>query len=132
MKLKNILLLIGALALVLLPLAFTGCNTTGALNTQYNSAGQGTVGLGLSNEHYTASGEFNPATGEWTLGVAIVFKEVPDAALVAALGKAGAVPTKARSALAWNIPKYNRHDQDQIYAVRKARELGALVKPLIK
>lgn len=128
--LPRIILFIGVIALTLLPLAFTGCNTTGAVNTQYNSAGQGTVGLGLSNENYTATGTFNPVTGEWTAGISIVFKDVPDAALIAALGKAGAVPAGTRSALTWNVPQYDRRNQDQIYAIRKSREVGAIIKPL--
>ena len=123
----------------ILPFAFAigGCGSIkphGTVDTTYGADGTVTAGTGIdigTNATLVGSGSYNVATGHWTAGISIVFKDELSAASAAAelaLYNVGPAPY-TRSGLEWQIPKYTR-TVAQLTAIEVALKNGATIKGL--
>jgi len=123
----------------ILPFAFAigGCGSIkphGTVDTTYAADGTVTAGTGIdigTNATVVGSGSYNVATGNWTAGISIVFKDEISAAAAAAelsLYNLGPAPY-TRSGVEWKIAKWTR-SAAQLTAVEVALKNGATLKGL--
>lgn len=126
-------------AFILLPsaLILSSCGSikpTGAIDTTYGADGTVTASSGLdigTNASVVGTGSYNVATGHWTAGISIVFKDEISAALAAselAAYNLGPAPY-TRSSVTWQIAKWTRTPA-QLTAVEIALKNGATIKGL--
>lgn len=138
--LKHIGLHIPLLLLFILPsaLLISGCGSIkphGAIDTTYGADGTVTAATGLdigTNATVVGSGSYNVATGHWTAGISIVFKDELSAAMAATeLSKYNLGPLPyTRSGLEWRIAKFDRKSAAQLTAIEVALKNGATIKGL--
>jgi len=125
----------------LLPFAFAlslvSCGSIkphGTVDTTYAADGTVTAGTGIdigTNATVVGSGSYNVATGNWTAGISIVFKDELSAAAAAAelsLYNLGPAPY-TRSGVEWKIAKWTRTPA-QLTAVEVALKNGATLRGL--
>ena len=132
---------VGLILSSLLPFAFAlslvSCGSIkphGTVDTTYAADGTVTAGTGIdigTNATVVGSGSYNVATGNWTAGISIVFKDEATAALAAselAAYNVGPAPY-TRSGVEWKIAKWTR-SAAQLTAVEVALKNGATLKGL--
>lgn len=116
----------------LLPFALLigGCGTVGQVDTTYNpdgSVGASTTLTINSNANVVAGGTYNPANGNWTASVSIVFKDEISAAIATTeLAKYNLGPAPyTRSGLVWRIEKFDFKNPYHITVLEVAQKAGA-------
>lgn len=128
------------MAFILLPSTFilASCGAlkpSGAIDTTYGADGTVTASTGLdigTNATVVGSGSYNVATGNWTAGISIVFKDELSAAAAAselAAYNIGPAPY-TRSGLEWKIAKFDRKSAAQLTTIEVALKNGATLKGL--
>jgi len=133
---------VGLILASLLPFAFAlslvSCGSIkphGTVDTTYGADGTVTAGTGIdigTNATVVGSGSYNVATGHWTAGISIVFKDEATAALAAAELAAynlGPAPY-TRSGVEWRIANFDRKSAAQLTTIEVALKNGATLKGL--
>ena len=123
---------------VLLPSAFmlSGCGATlGTVNTGVNSGGDIVASTDLTintNLVVVGSGSYNPATGTWSAGISIVFKdEIAAAQAAAELSLHNLAPKPyTRTGTVWTLAKFDKRNPDHLTVIEVALKNGATISGL--